>query len=116
MTDYDGFIECGDWIDVEFVKRERTPEPIVEVDGRLHLAEISIINIRQYTWILDVQRCRTAIRDWVHRANLQPVPDTVPDQIAVDEAVIRGDGHREWLYRRSRLERISHVPVFGQND
>jgi putative transposase len=34
----------------------------------------------------------------VNKADLQPEPDATPNQIAVDETVIRVNGHREWLY------------------
>jgi len=34
----------------------------------------------------------------VQKADLQPVRDTSPDQIAVDETVIRIDGQQYWLY------------------
>lgn len=30
-----------DWIDLEFMKRERTPESIIEVGIQLHLARLS---------------------------------------------------------------------------
>lgn len=34
----------SDWIDLGFVKRERTPEPIIEMGIQLHLAGLSLSN------------------------------------------------------------------------
>ena len=48
--------------------------------------------------ILGVERNRTAIHDWVRKADLQPDSDVAPNQIAVDETVIRINGQRYWLY------------------
>jgi len=98
MTDFDRLSGYSDWIDLEFMERERTPEPIVEVDIQLHLAGLSLSNTKQYLVRLGVKRSRTAIHDWVHKADLQPAPDTTPNQIAVNETVTRVNGHHEWLY------------------
>ena len=95
MTDLNRLNSCSDWIDLEFVERERTPEPIVEVSIQLHLAGLSLSNTKQYLERLGVKRSRTAIHNWVHKADLQPAPATAPNQIAVDETVIRVNGHRE---------------------
>ena len=98
MPETDRLIGNTAWIDLEFMERERTPEPIVEVGIQLHLAGLSLSNTKQYLERLGVNRSRTAIHNWVHKADLQPEPDTTPNQIAVDETVIRVNGHREWLY------------------
>ena len=104
----------SDWIDLDFVQRKRTPEPIVEVGIQLHLAGLSLSNTKQYLERLGVQRSRTAIHDWVHKADLQPAPDTAPNQIAVDETVIRVNGHREWLYAavNPKTNELLHVRLF----
>ena len=52
-----------DWIELEFPERERTPEPIIEVGIQLHLAELSLLNTKQYLETLGVQRSRTAIHN-----------------------------------------------------
>ena len=36
------------WIDLEFVERERTPESIIEVGIQLHLAGLSLSNTKQH--------------------------------------------------------------------
>ena len=42
--------------------------------------------------------CRKLIYNWVQKADLQPTSDTVPNQIAVDETVIRVNGEQCWLH------------------
>ena len=37
-----------DWIDLEFVERERTPHEIIETGIQLHLAGLSLSNTKQY--------------------------------------------------------------------
>ncbi|RLM62785.1 IS6 family transposase, partial [Halorubrum sp. Atlit-26R] len=36
--------ECTEWIDLEFVERERTPREIIEKGIRHHLAGLSLSN------------------------------------------------------------------------
>lgn len=114
MTDLNRLNGCSDWVDLEFVERERTPKPIIEVGIQLHLAGLSLSNTKQYLERLGVQWSRTAIHDWVHKADLQPAPDTTPNQIAVDETVIRVNGHREWLYAAvdPKTNKLLHVRLF----
>ncbi|WP_132061233.1 IS6 family transposase [Halorussus amylolyticus] len=85
-------------MDLEFVERERTPRPAIEVGIRLHLAGLSLSNTKREIEKLGVERSRTAIHNWVQKTDLQPTSDTIPNQIAVDETVIRVTGERCWLY------------------
>ncbi|MXR40775.1 IS6 family transposase [Halobaculum sp. WSA2] len=98
MAEFDRLIRGIDWIDLEFVERERTPEQIVEVGIQLHLAGLSLSNTKQYLERLGVERSRTAIHNWVQKADLQPTNDGAPNQIAVDETVIQINDERHWLY------------------
>ena len=98
MAEFDRLSGGTDWIDLEFVERERTPEQIVEVGIQLHLAGLSLSNTKQYLERLGVERSRTAIHNWVQKADLQPTSDGAPNQIAVDETVIRINDERHWLY------------------
>jgi len=86
------------WINSEFVKRQRTPEFAIRVGIQFHLAGLSLSNTKQYLETLGVERSRTAIHDWVRKADLQPDSDVDPDQIAVDETLIRVNGQRHWLF------------------
>ncbi|WP_255152638.1 IS6 family transposase [Halorarius halobius] len=98
MPETDRLSWCSDWIDLEFMERERTPEQIVEVGIQLHLAGLSLSNTKQYLEMVGVERSRTAIHNWVQKADLQPAGDGAPNQIALDETVIRINDERHWLY------------------
>ena len=87
-----------EWIDLEFVERERTPRQAIEVGIQLHLAGLSLSNTKQRLEKLGVKRSRTAIHNWVQKADLKPTSDEAPNQIAVDETVIRINDERYWLY------------------
>jgi len=98
MTKIDRLSRSSPWIDLAFVERERTPRPVIEVGIRLHLSGLSLSNTKRELEKLGVERSRTAIHNWVQKADLQPTSDTAPNQIAVDETVIRVNGERCWLY------------------
>lgn len=63
---------------------------------------------------MSVQRSPTEIHNWVHKAYLQQTPDATPNQIAVDETVIRVNGHRERLYAAviQATNEIRHMRLF----
>ena len=48
MAEFDRLRGGSEWIDLEFVERERTPEQIVEVGSQVHLAGLSLLNTKQY--------------------------------------------------------------------
>jgi putative transposase len=104
----------NEWIDLDFVERERTPEPIIEVGIQLHLAGLSLSNTKQYIERLGVERSRTAIHNWVQKADLQPTSDGAPNQIAVDETVIQINDERHWLYAAvdPQTNEFLHVRLF----
>jgi len=87
-----------EWINLEFVERERTPRQAIEVGIQLHLAGLSLSNTKQRLEKLGVKRSRTAIHNWVQKADLKPTSDEATNQIAVDETVIRINDERYWLY------------------
>jgi putative transposase len=98
MAETDRLVGATDWIDLEFVERERTPGPIVEIRIQLHLGGLSLSNTKQVLERLGVERSRTAIHNWVQKADLQPTGTHASNQIAVDETVIRVGDERYWLY------------------
>ena len=103
-----------DWIDLDFVERERTPEAAIEVGIQLHLAGLSLSNTKQYLERLGVERSRTAIHDWIQKADLQPDSDAAPNHIALDETVIQLNDERHWLYAAVDPEtnQFLHVRLF----
>lgn len=80
------------------MERDRTPRPIIEVGIRLHLAELSLPNTISEIDSLGVKCSRIAVHNWVQKAYLQPTSDRIPNQIVLDETVIRVNDGRHWLY------------------
>ena len=72
MSESNRFTGCTEWIDLEFVERERTPHEIIETGIQLHLAGLSLSNTKYYLNRLGVERSRTPIHDWIQKADLQP--------------------------------------------
>jgi len=114
MTKNNRLSGSSSWIDLEFVERERTPQHAIKVGIQLHLAGLSLSNTKQALEKLGVERSRTAIHNWVQKADLQPTSDTVPNQIAVDETVIRVNGEQYWLYAavNPATNEFLHVRLF----
>ena len=79
----------GEWIDFDFVERERTPKPAIALDIQAHVAGLSLSNTANLLDLPGVQRSRKAIHDWVQKADLQPDSGQSPKQVALDETVIR---------------------------
>ena len=98
MLDPERLSECITWIDLSFVERRRTPDWVIQVGIRCHLAGMSTRDASQYLEKLGVQRSHVAVHEWVHKADLQPVSTVTADQLAVDEKMIRLHGQDHWLY------------------
>jgi len=114
MPEIDRLNGGTDWIDLGFVERERTPQEIIEVGIQLHLAGLSLSNTKQYLERLGVERSRTAIHNWVQKADLQPSSNAKPNHIAVDETVIQINDERRWLYAAvdPQTNEFLHVRLF----
>ena len=104
-----------DWIDLDFVERERTPEPAMALGIQSHVAGLSLSNTVELLESLGVQRSRKAIHDWVQKANLQPESGKSPNQIALDETVIRINDQQFWLYAAAdpQSNKLLHVRLFS---
>jgi putative transposase len=89
--------ECIEWIDLEFVERERTPREIIEKGIRHHLAGLSLSNTVILLEELGVDRSRVAAHNWVQKADLQPADGESPDRVAVDQKAIRINDEQYWL-------------------
>jgi putative transposase len=105
----------SDWIDLDFVERERTPERAMKLGIQMHVAGLSLSNTISILDNLGVQRSRKAVHDWVQKADLQPVSGKSPNQIAVDETVIRINDQQFWLYAAANPEtnEILHLRLFS---
>jgi transposase-like protein len=89
---------CLDQIDLEFVEREATPRLLMKLSIQLHLAGLSLSNTVSILDIFGVERARSTVHNWVHKADLQPEDGRKPDHIAVDETVIQLNDEQYWLY------------------
>ena len=78
-----------DQIDLDFVKREATPRLLMKLSIQLHLAGLSLSNTVSVLEIFGVERARSTVHNWVHKADLQPEDGRSPDHVAVDETVIQ---------------------------
>ena len=104
----------SDWIELDFVERERTPSELMKLGIRLHLAGLSLSNTIRELEKFGVERLRKAVHDWVQKADLQPADDASPDHVALDETVIRINGQQFWLYAAvdSDTNRFLHIRLF----
>ena len=87
-----------DQIDLEFVEREATPDLLMKLGIQLHLAGLPLSNTVCILELFGVERARSTVHNWVHKADLQPKDGQSPDHVAVDETVIRLNGQQYWLY------------------
>ena len=65
---------------------------------QLHLADISLSDTVSIFDVFGVNRARSTIHNWVHKAELQLESGRTPDHVAVDGTVIRLNDERYWLY------------------
>ena len=102
-------------IDLDFGERERTPERAVALGIQSHVAGLSLSNTVELLECLGVQRSRKAIHDWVQKADLQPESGKSPNQVALDETVIRINDQQYWLYAAADPEtnELLHVRLFS---
>ena len=115
MPEISRLISPNDWIDLDFVERERTPQRAMQLGIQLHVAGLSLSNTISILDTLGVDRSRKAVHDWVQKAELQPDGGESPNQVAVDESVIRIDDQQYWLYAAidPATNRFLHVRLFS---
>ncbi|MFA9516106.1 IS6 family transposase [Halopenitus sp. H-Gu1] len=98
MPENDRLSGCLDEINVEFVEREATPPLLMELSIHLHLSKLSLSNTVLFLEVFGVDRVRSTVHNWVHKADLQPETGRSPNHVAVDETVIQLDDEQYWLY------------------
>ena len=89
---------CFDQINLEFIEREATPRVLMKLSIQLHLAVLSLSNTVSILELFGVNRARSTVHNWVHKADLQPESGRNPDHVAVDETVIQLNNEQYWLY------------------
>jgi len=115
MPEISHLISASDWIDLDFVERERTPQRVMQLGIQLHVAGMSLSNTISILDTLGVDRSRKAVHDWVQKADLQPDGGESPNQVAVDESVIRINDQQYWLYAAidPATNRFLHIRLFS---
>jgi len=98
MPENDRLTGCLDEINLEFVEREATPRLLMKLSIQLHLAGLSLSNTVSILEVFGVERARSTVHNWVHKADLQPESGRCPDHVAVDETVIQLNDEQYWLY------------------
>jgi putative transposase len=98
MPENDRLSGCLDEINLDFVEREATPRLLMKLSIQLHLAGLSLSNTVSFLEVFGVERVRSTVHNWVHKADLQPESGRSPNHVAVDETVIRLDDEQYWLY------------------
>ena len=98
MPENDRLSGCLDEINLDFVEREATPKLLMKLSIQLHLAGLSLSNTVLFLEVFGVERVRSTVHNWVHKADLQPESGRSPNHVAVDETVIRLDNEQYWLY------------------
>lgn len=73
----------------DFVDREATPEPKMNLSIRIYLAGRSLLDTVFTLDRLSVTRCRLIVYNWVQNADLQLLDETNLEHVAVDETVIQ---------------------------
>jgi transposase-like protein len=105
----------SDWIDLDFVERERTPQHAMRLGIQMHVAGLSLSNTISVLDELGVQHSRKAVHDWVQKAELQPDGGANPNHVALDETVIRINNQQYWLYAAvdPDTNRFLHIRLFS---
>ena len=105
---------CTDWIDLDFVERQRTPERAMKLGIQLQLAGLSLSNTVSILEELGVGRSRKAIHDWIQKADLQLTDGRSPNHVAIDETVIRINDQQFWLFAAADTETndLLHLRLF----
>jgi len=85
-------------IELAFVEREATPQLLMKLSIQLYLAGLPLPNTILVIEMFGVERARSTVHNWVHKADVQPEFGRSPNHVAVDETVIRLNNEQYWLY------------------
>ena len=89
MPEINRSVCSSNWIDLDFVERERTPQRAMHLGIQLQVAGVLLPATISILDTLGVDRSQKAVHDWVQKVSLQLDGGGSPNQVAVDERVIR---------------------------
>lgn len=115
MPKIDRLNERSGCFELDFLEREATPKPAMQLGIRLHLAGLSLSDTVSVLDTFGVERARSTVHNWVQKADLQPLDGANPDHVAVDETVIQLDDEQYWLYAAvdPAANRLLHVRLYS---
>jgi len=70
---------------------------MMELAVHLLLGDLSLSNTVYILDSNDMNRARTTVHNWVHKAYLEPRTGRAADHIVLDETVVKVNGERFWL-------------------
>jgi len=114
MSEFARLSAPSDCIELEFVEREATPEPLMRLSIHLHAAGLSLSDTVRVLDSFGVKRARSTVHNWVQKADLQPTDGKSPNHVVIDETVIQLNNQRFWLYAAVDPEtnEFLHVQLF----
>ena len=83
-----------DQIELGTVEREVTQVFLTNLSIQLHLSDLSLSGTVRVCEVFGVQRARSTVHNWVHKADLQPESGKYPDHVAVNETLIQLNDER----------------------
>lgn len=75
-----------------------TPERVMEFRIHLHLAVLSLSDTVSVLESVGVSGARSTIHNRVGKADLEPRDGRKPEEVALDETVVKVNGERFWMY------------------
>ena len=78
MTEFGRLSGSIDQIALDSVERETTPAFLVKLSIQLHLSGLSLSNTVSMLEIFGVERARSTVHNWIHKADLQPTSEKNP--------------------------------------
>jgi transposase-like protein len=86
-----------DAIQLGFVERIYTPIGLMEYAIELHLNGLSLSDTALALERFGIDRAKSTIHNWVQKSDLEPREGLSPDNVELDETVIKVKGERFWL-------------------
>jgi transposase-like protein len=87
----------GDAIQLGFVECIHTPIGLMEYAIELHLNGLSLSDTALALERFGIGRAKSTIHNWVQKSDLEPREGLSPDNVTLDETVIKVKGERFWL-------------------
>ena len=115
MPEIDRLNRDSDWIELDFVEREKTLRELMKLGIHLHVAGLSLSDTISILDEFCVQRSRSTIQNRVQKDGLQPTHGNNPIHVAVDKTVIQINNQRYWLYAAvdPQLQTYLHFRLFS---